>query len=139
VPQSAAVVEAALQTALYTRLAAASLGVAGVYDVAPQADDGGDAAAFPYVVMGRAITSGMDTKSTPGFSVLIRIHTFSRAGRTLECKTIQGALYTALHRQSLAVSGHSNFVLARESSDCWPDADGKVHGVCEYRALIESA
>lgn len=132
-------VEAALQTALYARLSGASLGVAGVHDVAPQAGDGGDVSVFPYIVMGRAIASGMDTKSTLGFSMLIRIHTFSRAGRRLECKTVQGAIYDTLHRQELTVTGHSNFVLVREDSDCWPDADGKIHGVCEYRALIESA
>jgi uncharacterized protein DUF3168 len=132
-------VEAALQTALFSRLNGASLGVAGVYDVAPQAADSGNGAAFPYVVMGRVIHSQYDTQTKTGHAAQIRIHTFSRSGAMLECKTIQGAIYDALHKSVLSVAGFNNFSLLREDSDCEPDQDGKIHGVCEYRALIESA
>ncbi len=126
-------VAAPLQTALFARLSGASLGVQGIHDVAQQG------AAFPYVVMGRVILTNGDTKSTPGHRALIRIHSFSAKGQVLKVRQIQGAIYAALHDQVLGVSGFSNFILRREFSDCWPDADGKIHGVCEYRALIESA
>ena len=132
-------VEVALQTALYNRLNGASLGVVGVYDVAQQASDGGDASAFPYVTMGRIVHSESDTQTKTGHAAQIRIHTFSRTGSMLECKTIQGAIYAALHRAELTVTGFSNYSLLREDSDCFADQDGKIHGVCEYRALVESA
>lgn len=131
-------VEVELQKALYSRLNGASIG-ADVYDVAPQSANGGDAGAFPYVTIGRIIMSEADTQTTTGVSALCRIHTFSRTGATLECKTVQGAIYTALHKQELTVTGFNNFSLLREDTDCFPDEDGKIHGVCEYRALIESA
>ncbi len=124
--------EIALQTALYNRLSGASIG-ASVYDV-PQQDT-----AFPYVTCGRIIMTGLDTQTKNGFSALIRIHTFSQTGSMLECKTIQGAIYDALHHSVLTVTGHSNFFLSREATDCMVDEDGKLHGVCEYRALIETA
>ena len=132
-------IETALQSALYTRLNAASLGVVGVYDTAQQAGDSGDATAFPYVTMGRIVMSDGDTKPEIGHMAQIRIHTFSRTGSTRECKTIQGKIYTALHRDEMIIAGYNNYSLLREDSDCFPDQDGKIHGVCEYRALIESA
>lgn len=132
-------IETALQGALYTALSGASLGVQGIYDVAPQAGDGGNASVFPYVTIGRIFATELDTESKAGISALMRIHTFSRSASMLECKTIQGLIYTALHRVELTITGFNNFSLLRESTDCFPDDDGKIHGVCEYRALIESA
>lgn len=131
-------VEVELQKALYSRLNGASIG-ASVYDIAPQAADSGDASAFPFVTIGRILMSENDTQTKTGVSALCRIHTFSRTGAMLECKTIQGAIYTALHKSELTVTGFNNFSLLREDTDCFPDQDGKIHGVCEYRALIESA
>lgn len=131
-------IETALQGALYDRLTGASIG-ASVYDTAPQAADGGDASVFPYVTIGRVLMSEGDTQTKTGHSALIRIHTWSRTGSMLECKTVQGAIYTALHKAELIITGFNNFSLLRESTDCLSNQDGKIHGVCEYRALIESA
>lgn len=136
--QSAMGIETALQTAIYTRLKESLIG-ASIYDIAPQNIDGGDASAFPYVTMGRIVLSGFDTQTMTGQSAQIRIHSFSRTGSMLEAKTIQGSIYAALHRNELAVNGFNNFSLLREDTDCFADQDGKIHGVCEYRALIESA
>jgi hypothetical protein len=131
--------ETAVQGAVYARLGGSSLGVNGIYDTAPQAADGGDTSAFPYVTMGRMIFTESDTWETTGFAAQIRIHTFSRSGSMLEARTIQGKIYDALHKSELTVSGFNNVSLLREDSDCFADQDGKIHGVCEYRALIESA
>lgn len=131
-------VETALQAALYTRLAAASLGATGVHERGPQAVDGGDATAFPYVQIGVIVVTEMDTKNRTGFAAQVRLHTWGRSTMT-EVKAIQGAIWTALHRAELTIAGFRNFVLVREDSDCTPAEDGRVHGVCEYRALIESA
>lgn len=132
-------VEAAFQTAVFNRLDGAIAGVQGVYDVAPQVEDGGDDSAFPYVTIGRVVITEMDTKPKTGFAAQMRVHTFSRTGSMLECKTIQGAIYALLHRSELTIPGFNNYSLLREDTDCLTDNDGKIHGVCEYRALIESA
>jgi len=130
-------IEAELQRSLYARLSAALS--APVHDIAPQDADGGDSSLFPYVTIGRVAMTEGDTKTLTGFWAQMRIHTFSRSGAMLECKTIQGEIYTALHKSELTIYGFNNYSLLREDTDCWPEKDGKIHGVCEYRALIESA
>ena len=132
-------IEVELQRALYTRLSGASLGVQGVYDIAPQEPDGGDTSVFPYVVMGRVVMSQADTQTKIGHAAQIRIHTFSRTGSMLEAKAIQGAIFSALHKQVLTVPGYHNYAMLREDTDCFSGGGSTVHGVCEYRALIESA
>lgn len=128
-----------LQEAVFNALSAGSLGAAGIHAPAPQAADGGDPAPFPYVTIGRTLISEADTQTTNGFACQIRVHTYSRSGSMKECKVIQGKIYDALHRTPLTITGFNNFSLLREDTDCFPEGDGNVHGVCEFRALIESA
>ncbi len=134
-------VEVEYQKALWAVLDAnkAALGLAGVYDMAPQAGDGGASAQFPYVTMGHIFAVQSDTQTKNGFEMTGRVHVFSRSGSMLECKAIQGAIYDLLHRSTLAVSGFNNFLLLRNDSDCVADNDGKTHGVCEYRGLVETS
>lgn len=117
----------------------ATLGLTNVYDFAPQVGDGGSSAPFPYATMGNIFAVQMDTQSTGGFEMTGRVHVFSRSGSMLECKAIQGKIYDLLHRSTLTVTGFNNFLLLRSDSDCVQDEDGKTHGVCEYRGLVESA
>lgn len=128
--------ELALQKAIYTKLSASAIG-ASIYDTAPQSADGASTGA--YITIGYSIASESDTWTKNGLSVLFRIHTFSRSGSMLECRTIQSAIYAALHRQPLTVVGNNNYELFREDSTCFADQDSKIHGVCEYRALVEVA
>lgn len=132
-------IEEALQTALYNRLSLAPLGVLGVHDIAPQPADSGDSSVFPYIVMGAIVLSQADTQTTLGHAAQMRIHTYSRSGSMLECKRVQGKIYAALHKQILNITDFANYSLLREDSFCENGNDGKIHGVCEYRALIESA
>lgn len=134
-------IEVEYQKAIFAVLnaAKADMGVVGIYDIAPQASDSGTASAFPYIAMGRIFNNQSDTQTKTGFEVTARIHTFSRSGSMLECKTIQGKIYDLLHRANLTVAGFNSFLLLRSDSDCFPDQDGKVHGVCEYRGLVEVA
>ena len=132
-------IEEAFQRALYSRLDGAPLGAAGVFDIAPQDSDGGDSGPFPYVTFGAIVMSQADTWTKEGHEAQIRIHTYSRSGSMLECKGIQGAIYRALHKQILTVAGFSNYSLLREDTTCFSAGGSKVHGVCEFRALIESA
>lgn len=132
-------IEAPFQIALFARLDAAkvALGIVGVFDVAPQPVDGGSSAQFPYVVMGRSFPVQDDTQTSNGFAVTFRVHTFTRSGSMLQCKGIQSGIYQLLHRQPLTVPGFHSFKLLRADTDCVPDQDGKIHGVCEYRGLIQ--
>ena len=132
-------IETDFQTALFERLNGASLGVTGVHDIAPQDGDSGDETPFPYIAMGRVIMTELDSQTEDGWAVQFRIHTHSRTGAMLECKNVQGAIFAALHRKPLTIAGFNNFSLLRESTDCMSEGDSKIHGVCEYRALIESA
>ena len=130
--------QAAIQTALYARLNGASLGVS-IYDRLPQHADGGDGTDYPAISMGRIIFTEDDTQTTDGGAFVCRIHTYVRGGSMLACKTIQDAIYAALHRQELTVTGHNNFSLLRTDTDCTYEQDGRVHGICEFRGLIETA
>lgn len=132
-------IEAAYQTALYTVLntAKATLGVVGVYDIAPQKSDASSSANFPYIVMGRIYPVALDTQTKNGFAMTSRIHVYSRSGSMLECKTIQGKIYDLLHRADLTVTGFNSFSLLRVDSDCFHEKDSEIHGVCEYRGLVE--
>jgi hypothetical protein len=123
------------QRAIRTALIAAGL---RVYDFAPQAADGASTGTYPYVEIGHIIASQWDTNTEDGFDIVCRLHTYSRAGSTLECRTIQGTIYGALHRTPLPVIGFNSIFLDREASDCTRLQDGSFHGVCEYRALLET-
>lgn len=127
--------EVELQRALY--LALAGLGLT-VHDRAPQAADAGGTAGWPYVEVGFISLAPFDTASETGFDAVARIHTRSRSKSLLEAKTIQGSIYARLHRGLLAVDGFHTITVQRETSRCDLMPDGSVHGVCEYRVLLET-
>jgi hypothetical protein len=133
-------IEFEYQKALFTRLNASktALGVVGVYDTAPQVANGGDNAAFPYIVMGDITALQLDTQTRNGFTMTSRIHVYSRTGSKAQCKQIQGLIYGLLHRQPLTVTGFNDFELLRNDSKCFTLADGNTHGVCEYIGLVEA-
>tara|TARA_R110000772_G_scaffold209574_4_gene320128 strand:+ start:717 stop:1112 length:396 start_codon:yes stop_codon:yes gene_type:complete len=130
--------QAAIQTALFSRLNGASLG-ATVVDYMPQSADGGETTGFPYVVMGRIIFTEDDTQTRNGGSFIARIHTHTRDGSMVGCKAIQDAIFAALHRQEMTVTGANNFSLLRNDTDTQHMGDGRVHGICEFRGLIETS
>jgi len=125
-----------IQNALYSALTTLGL---RVYDVAPQAADGGDAGQFPYVEVGEIVFAELDDKAVNGFDFVARIHTRSRTGSMAETKTIQGQIYDRLHYGALTVAGYRLILLRRETSSVLRSADKTFHGICEYRGLIEAA
>lgn len=127
--------ELAVQGALYTALSALGL---NVVDRAGQAADGGSDTPFPYVEVGMIIMNPFDTAKETGFNYLARIHTRSRSGSMKQAKEIQGQIYARLHRGALAVTGFNHILVQRESSEVMVAPDGQIHGVCEYRGLIEA-
>lgn len=128
--------ELELQKALKGKLEAVGL---RVYDYAPQTKDGASTGTYPYVEIGHIIANEWDTETELGFSATCRIHTRSRSGSTMECRNIQAQIYGALHRADLTITGQQSIDITREMSDCTRQPDGSFHGVCEYRALIETA
>lgn len=134
-------VEWEYQRALFALLDGAklSLGVAGVHDTAPQADDGSNIAVFPYIVMGQTLLTQLDTQTRNGFTATTRVHVYSRTGSMRECKQIQSGVYALLHRQPLTLTGFNAFELLRNDTECFSTQDGKIHGLCEYVGLVEAA
>lgn len=136
--------EWALQAAIYARLSGDAtldgLGVS-IHDAAPQITAGETAAGFPRVEIGYLDAREDDTKTENGLDVIARIHTFSASGSMKEARDIQGRLFELLHRQHAALAldpAYSLTLLRRESSDLRRDPDNIFHGVCEFRALIET-
>lgn len=123
---------AAVQTGLFQ-----SLGTLGypVHDVAPQ---GG---ALPCIVIGEIVFAPLDTKYRNGFDFVARIHVRSEGHNLLPVREIQDAIYDRLHNASddgMTIVGHRLIQLRREMSDVIREAQGQIHGVCEYRGLIET-
>ena len=133
-------VKQAFQTALYSTLTANAplmAAISDVFDVRPQVEDGGDDANFPFVTIGAILDANDDTKTELAFDVVVRIHTFSRSGSMAEARNIQGLLYSALHRNEPAMSGHTVVSLTRQGSETFHN-DDNFQGVCEYHALIQT-
>ena len=128
-------IQSAIYTALSGSAALISLGVE-VTDFGPRPNDG--AQPYPYVAIGSIILAEMDTKTSNGFDAAIRIHTHSNSGSAKQCREIQDAIYTALHRVDLTVSGFNAIQVYRVDSDITQAATGAFHGVCEYRALFDA-
>ncbi|WP_395543275.1 DUF3168 domain-containing protein [Neotabrizicola sp. sgz301269] len=128
--------EFAVQKGIFDALSGLGL---TVYDVQPQAPDGGSNANFPCVTVGTIVFAPFDVKESTGFDFIARIHTYSRSGSMREAKDIQTAIYTRLHRGAITVEGYALVDLMRETSDIMQMADGSFHGACEYRGLIETA
>lgn len=135
--------ETELQKAIYAKLAndAPLLAIAtAVYDYVPQPDDSGDPAEFPYVVIGDDSLNAWDTDSTTGADASVTIHTWSRYKGKQEIKAMQGAIYAAVNRATLAIAGYSFVLSDLLTSDSFVDSDGVTqHGVQTFRVLFNTA
>lgn len=125
----------AIQQALFVRLG--TLGYP-VYDRAPQVPDGGSVSGWPYIEIGVIALAPFDTFDKTGFDFVARIHSRSRSAGMKECKEMQSAIYGALHRAELVIAGFNFVSIAREASEVMVAPDGTIHGVCEYRGLVEA-
>ena len=124
------------QKALFSALSALGL---TVYDVAPQAVDGGAVADWPHVTIGAVVFSQWDTKGVDGFNFVARLHTRSRSASMKEAKEIQGQIYDRLHHGDLTITGYILVLLQFETADVTQVSDGSFHGVSEFRGMIEKA
>ncbi len=131
----------AIQAAVYGALtgnAALMALVQGVYDAQPRPLTGSDALQFPYVTIGEDTLNDWSTDTESGADCTITIHTWSRYEGRAELKSLQAAIYDALHRQALTVSGYALVSADWINSDSMTDADGETrHGVQTFRILLE--
>ena len=109
---------------------------ASIVDFGPTAEDA--STIFPYVAVGEAHVGEMDTDDTDGFDVLMRIHSYSNTGSGKQVKDMQAAIYGELHHQELSITGFTTILIYREDSQVMRTSKGAFHGVCEYRALIDT-
>jgi hypothetical protein len=133
--------ELAIQGAVYTALtgsAALMALVRGVYDAQPRPLTGSDALQFPFVTIGEDTHTDWSTDTERGDSATITVHTWTRyTGRKQE-KEIQAAIFAALDRQALSVTGHALVSVDWIGSDSLTDADGETrHGVQTFRIIVE--
>lgn len=103
-----------------------AIGLDGVYDVAPQADD--PALPLTYSVIGTRITRPMDTKTTRGYTTLLRIYTYSRSTSVRAIEDAQDRIFDTLHYRKHDFA----LIVDRQSSDILLGPDSRHYGVCEY-------
>jgi hypothetical protein len=132
---------AELQQAVFDRLdglrATTLSSVQAVYTVVPQSVDSGDDSVFPYITIGPLIAEPDDTKDDNGLTVLVDVHTWSRSQSALTWRTIADAVYDALQRHSLSVTG-ANVIECRYDggTEFMDPDDGKTwHTVQTFRVL----
>jgi hypothetical protein len=129
----------ALLQAIYTALTANAELMAvieGVYDHVPQAVDGADPVAFPYVHIGQMAIQESDDDTAVGFDAIFTLHVWSREQGREQTHFIQGLIYAILHRESIAMPGYLVDTVDQEFSDSMTDTDGETrHGVQNFRII----
>lgn len=134
----------ALQTAIFTTLSGNSaltalIGSNQVFDFVPET------AQPPYVLIGDDTAIDNGTKSKNGWEYTITIHSWAYevAGRK-QGKSIMGAIYDALHQQTITVTGfnliylRSEFETTQQDPSAVGQSDRFYHGIQRFRALIQS-
>lgn len=123
-----------VQQAIYTKLTGAAPLMAlvnNVYDISVQGTD------YPYVLIGDDMYMEWDTDDRTGMEVTVTLHVWSAQRGKKETKTIQKAMYDALHLQQLSVSGYQFIVCYYVSDTTVVDPDGlATHGISKYRINI---
>ena len=127
----------ALQQSVYATLTAdtqlqALLGTARIFDDVPQKTE------FPYLTLGQSSVRDWSTGTDSGDEHVLTLHVWSRASGRRQTHEIMGAVKSALHDRSLALSGHRLINLRHEFSDARRDPEGDIyHGIVRLRAFTE--
>lgn len=112
-----------LQTAVYSKLSGLS-GLTGVYfEIAPQDEDGASLVPFPYATFSVPSYTPYDDKGQNGGNAIVQIDVWSRDTST-ERVELADAVYAALHRQPLSVTGHIDTVM--DAAELSIDPDGET-------------
>lgn len=92
----------------------------------------------PYVVVGQGdIMTEWETDGKKGFNIFTTVHAWSEYRGNKEVKEMQGAIYDALHRENLTVTGYNCLEITQESMNDFVDPDGITrHGVQQFRIYL---
>ena len=125
-----------LQKAVYavlsTDAALLASAVTGVFDDVDEDYDG-----FPYITVGEDNIVERDTDGSEGYTASITVHTWSRVKGQQEVKTLQGLVYTALHRVPLTITGFDCILCRQTEQISLRDPDGQTrHGVQTFELII---
>lgn len=105
-----------------------------VYDHIPQTDP---YTLPPYVVVGDDNFTEWETDGKAGFNILATVHSWSEYRGGKEINEITSAIYLALHREELNVSGYNCLGITQESLQNVRDPDGITrHGVQQFRIFL---
>lgn len=131
----------AVTQAIYTRLnglRATSLSdVQAIYTTVPQSTTPESRTPFPYIVVNGFDTQPDDTKDDDGIQCLVDVHTFSRSQSSLTWRAIAGAVYDALQKHALSVTGANVIECRYDGGTEFEDpSDGKTwHVVQTFRVF----
>lgn len=105
------------------------------YEIAPQVDDSGSAAAFPVVVFNITSDVGFNDKGATGTNAIVQVDVYSRL-HTTQAEAIGEIVHGLLHRQALAFTGH--VTTECEAAETMTDADGETRR-CMLRFRVIAA
>lgn len=133
--------QALVNNAALDALLARAIGMSSpaIYDKVTQPADTGNNSAFPYVTIGDDLIRQWDTDDSQGAEGEITIHAWSRKDGRREAKEVLAAVYDALARAELTVSGHEFVGIEFEQEGpVVLDPDGETyHGTAQYRIYID--
>lgn len=127
----------ALQKAIHSKLAGdagvlALLGGPRIYDDVPRG------ATPPYVTFGLSTERDWSAGEEPGDEHILTLHVWSGLAGRHQAQEIIGAMRSALHDQSLTLSGHRLINLRHEFSDARREPEGEGYrGLVRLRAVTE--
>lgn len=119
-----------IQKAVYTALVAA-LDVP-VFDHVPQDSP------YPYVVVGDDTAVPWDTDDSLGTEATVTVHAWSQYRGRAEAKELLEQIYTALHRQDIAVENAVTIESIAEFQQTIVESDGLTrHGIIRFRITVD--
>lgn len=121
----------ALQQAVFSKLT----GNASVTALVGQRvyDDVPENATFPYIVVGESWASPWDDSTAPGLEHIVMLHHWSRYDGAKELRQMMAAVYDALNRATLTVSGQDVLDVRFTFGQALRDPDGETrHGVQRF-------
>lgn len=96
-------------------------------------------AALPYIAFGPAHITPYDTKTEIGFEHIVTLDIWSRYRGGKEARDIFQALYDALHRTVLTVTGQVFLSCEFHSADLSLDSDGlTTHAAARFSIVTQS-
>lgn len=133
----------ALQAAVYKALRVnptlAALVVARVFDDVPHEAES-TSTVFPRVTIGEQSSEFAGTDDSDLFEIELTIHAWSRLPGRSECLNLVGAIYEALHRQTLPTTAGYIVDMLYAGHDTAKEADGETyHATVRFTGLLQTS